>query len=277
MSKGKMTPEIAGNQSRNLKRLEILVIIGMLGGFGLWILSDPTSMKWGVAQSPERMILLLEYAILVALPLWIWSIYRFSTKQRWVAEGNAVPFEPDRLYPLWTKKRIANICLGIGLIGLSEAVPATPIYLPQFIATYLTVVYGPIEGGLSAGLGYLLIRGPLFNGITNPFQLIAYCLGEGMTYFVTGQFYREYLYHKSIQQRLTIGLVSYLLFANSFHAGFVVPGLFWGVAENYIGFGPLPVSLARRVWQMAYWIPTTWLYTVVGAYLTATVVQEHKT
>jgi hypothetical protein len=277
MFEREMTPEIAVTQSRNLRRLEILAILGILGGFALWILADPTSTKWGISQSPERMTLLLAYALLVALPIWIWSIYRFSTRQKWLAEDLAVPFEPNRLYPLWTKKRITNICLGIGLVGLSELLPVTPIYFPQFVATYLTVVYGPIEGGLSAGLGYLLIRGPLFNGITNPYQLIAYCLGEGMTYFVTGHFYREFLYHRPIQQRLTIGLVFYLLFANSFHAGFIVPGLFWGVAENYIGFGPLPASLARRVWQMAYWIPTTWLYTVVGAYLTATVLQDHRT
>lgn len=272
-----MTPEIVVSQSRNLKRLETIVILGLLGGVVFWMIVDPTSVKWGGVESPERMMLLLGYALLVALPLWIWSTYRFSTRQKWLAEDLSDPFEPDRLYPLWTKKRLINICLGIGLVGISELLPVTPIYFPQFIATYLTVVYGPIEGGLSAGFGYLLMRGPLFNGVTNPFQLIAYCLGEGMTYFVTGQFYREYLFCKPIQQRLTIGLVFYLLFANSFHAGFIVPGLFWGVAENYMGFGPLPASLARRVWQMAYWTPTTWLYTLVGAYLTATVLQDYRT
>jgi hypothetical protein len=271
-----ITPELEASQSRNLKRLEVLVIVGMLSGLSLWVLSDPTSERWGITFSSGRIMLLSAYTLLVAFPFWIWGIYRFSVNQRWLAEDLGVPYTFGKRYPLWTRKRIFNISLGIMAVGLSGLVPTTLVDLPRFTATCLTILHGPIEGGLCAGLSFLLIRGPFFNGITNPSHLVAYCLGEGMVYLVAGQFYREYINGMSIRRKLTIGLLLYVVYVNFFDIGFIVPGLFWGVADNYIGFGPLPVSLARRVWQITYWLPTVWVFSVVGAYLTATVLQRYK-
>jgi len=276
MSIGKMTVEEVETASRNLKIFDALAIVGMLAGLGFWIAMDVTSEKWGVAYSPERMMMLCAYSLLATMPLWLWSTYRYMSNQKWLAEDIGVPYEPGKKYPVWTTKRIVAIALGIALFGISGVVPATTFDLPQFVATFLTVLYGPIEGGIGVGLGFLLIRGPLFSGILNPFQLIAYCFGDGMIYFVAGQFYREYIHYKPLSWRLTIGLATYVLCVNFFHAGFYIPGLFWGVAGDYIRFGPRAVSLARRVWRMAYWIPVAWFPNIVGAYLVATALQKYK-
>lgn len=276
MSIGKITVEEVESASRKMKVFDALAIVGMLSGLGFWIAMDVTSEKWGVAYSPERMMLLCAFALLATMPLWLWSTYRYMNNQKWLAEDIGVPYEPGKKYPVWTTKRIVAIALGIALFGISGVVPATTFDLAQFVATFLTVLYGPIEGGIGVGLGFLLIRGPLFSGILNPFQLIAYCFGDGMIYFVAGQFYREFIAYKPLSWRLTVGLAIYVLCVNSFHAGFYIPGLFWGVAGDYIRFGPRAVSLARRMWRMAYWIPIAWFPNIVGAYLVATALQKYK-
>ena len=276
MSIGKVTPEEVEAQSRNLKILSGLSVVGMLAGLAFWIAVKPPLEKWGVAFSPERIMIMCAYGILATGPLWLWSTYRYMTNQKWLAEDIGVPYEPGKKYPVWTTKRIVAIALGIALFGISGVVPATTFDLPQFVATFMTVLYGPIEGGIGVGLGFLLIRGPLFSGILNPFQLIAYCLGDGMIYFVAGQFYREYLAYRPLSWRLSIGLVVYTLCVNFFHIGFYIPGLWWGVGYSFTASGPLPAMLADRVFRDAYWVPVAWIPNIVGAYLVATALHKYK-
>ncbi len=274
MSIGKVTPEEIAVQSRNMKILDALAILGMLAGIAFWFGMDVLSPKWGVASSPERLMLACAYAILATGPLWVWSTYRYTINQKWLAEDLSLPYEKGKKYPVWTTKRIVVIALGIALFGISGVVPATTFDLPQFVATFLTVLYGPIEGGIGVGLGFLLIRGPLFSGILNPFQLIAYCLGDGMIYFVAGQFYKEFIHYKPLSWRLTIGLVIYVICVNFFHVGWVLPGLWWGIGMTYLANGP--AWPAQRLFFATYWCPVAWLPNIVGAYLVATALQKYR-
>jgi len=276
MAIGDLTQETWSRMKRNLRILEAWVIAGMIGYILTWLALNPTSPAWGVSWSPERAMLMALLAVIGCLPIWVWSTYRYGMMQKWLAEDRGVPYEPGKRYPLWTPKRIVIIALGIALFGISGVVPATTFDLAQFVATFLTVLYGPIEGGIGVGLGFLIIRGPLFTGILNPFLLIAYCLGDGMIYFAAGQFYRQFIYYKPLRYRLTVGLVLYVLFVNFLHVGWGIPGYWWGVVGDYVRYGPLEVSLARRIWRNVYWCPFAWLPNIVIAYLVATAMQRFK-
>lgn len=273
---GTISPSEWTRMKRNLRLLEISCIVGMIACFILFIVLNPTSPKWGTSFSPERTMLMTLYAVVGCLPMWFWSTYRYGMMQKWLAEDAGLPYEPGKRYKLWITKRIVTIALGIALFGISGIVPSTTFDLPQFVATFLTVLYGPIEGGIGVGLGFLLIRGPLFTGLLNPFILIAYCIGDGMIYFVAGQFYRQFVYYKPLKWRLTIGLLSYVLVVNFLHAGWGTPGWYWGMVGDYVRYGPLEVSLVRRIWRNTYWCPFAWLPNIVGAYLVATALQKYK-
>jgi hypothetical protein len=186
-----------------------------------------------------------------------------------------LPYEPGRKYPLFTTKRIIVAALGVALFGISGIVPATTFDLPQFVASFLTILYGPIEGGIGVGLGFLLIRGPIFTGYTNPFQLIAYCLGDGMIYFAAGQFYRQFIYYKPLKWRMTVGLVMYVLFVNFLHGGWGIPGFWWGTMGLYDN-GPIAAIWARRAFRNYYWVPFAWLPNIVLAYLVANALRKYK-
>jgi len=272
---GSLTRLVGEPWRRILKILDFLVLLGMVGGLTMWIILFPPSERWGVSFSQKRIMLMFTYTVMVALPLWLWSIYRYATKQRWLAEDLGVTYEPGKRYPFLTHRRILHISVGVLLYGLSGIFSSSPIDLPQFVATYMMIIYGPVEGGLSAGLGFLLIRGPFLDKILNPYYLITYGLGGGLVYLIAGQFYREYLRHLSIRWRGTLGLILYLLFSSSFHAGLPIPGLFWGVAEDYIGFGPIAVSLARRTWRVTYLIPFIWIPTSVAAYAASMITEMY--
>ncbi|MEM3713396.1 MAG: hypothetical protein QXF82_00450 [Nitrososphaeria archaeon] len=254
--------------------LEAWVVAGIIAGLLFYIYMDIPSTKWGVPESPERLMLMCFYTVLSCLPIWVWSIYRYKMQKRWLAEDMGLTYEPNRIYPLFTTKRIVICALGVSLFGISGIIPATTFDLPQFIASFLTLLYGPIEGGIGVGLGFLLIRGPIFSGYANPFQLIGYCLGDGAIYFLAGHFYRQYIYYKPLKWRMTIGLVSYVLFVNFLHVGWFIPGLTWGVI--WTGLGPLDYTLAQRAFANYYWCPFAWLPNIVLAYLVATALQKFK-
>ena len=113
-------------------------------------------------------------------------------------------------------------------IGMSGIVPATTFDLPQFAATFLTILYGPIEGCIGVDVGFALIRRPLFSGWLSPINLLSVCFNDGAIYAIGGVFYRKYIHPWPTQKRLTLGLASYVILINFLHAGWFIPGLYWG-------------------------------------------------
>ncbi len=276
MSIGTLTPEMRTRQKRILWILRAWVALGILGGTVFWVVTYPPSVKWGVPDSPERVLLGFAFAIIATVPIWVWSTYRYGMEQKWLAEDMGIPYEAGKRYPLWTRRRIVVCALGIAMFGISGIVPATTFDLPQFVATFLTVLYGPIEGGVGVGLGYLFIRGPIFEGTLNPLLLLTNCFIDGAIYFAAGHFYRQFIYPKVTSWRLTIGLIAYVFFVDRLHVGWFIPGLTWGTVWSCLWAGPKEAILAARAFANYYWCPIAWLPNIVLAYLVASALQRYK-
>jgi hypothetical protein len=275
MSTGTLTPEAARRQRMIMNALRIYVPISMLAAMIYYLVLWPPSPAWGIPDSPQRQVLRLGYALLASLPFWIWGTYRFSISYKWIAQDLGVPYEPGKKYPLFHTKMIVAVALGIALFSISGAVPFTTFDLAQFVATFVTLLYGPVAGGLAVGLGDLLIRGPIFMGWLDPAVLLYCSLVDGSIYFVAGHFYRQYIYGKPIQWRLTIGLLAYFLVVNAFHWGWFIPGFGWGIAWQSMG-GPLDWIRATRAWNNFYGIPFSVLPNLVLAYIVSSSIQKYK-
>ncbi len=276
MAIGVVTPEEAATVRRNRMLLLGLFFVGLIVGFGYLYMAAPWSEGPGVSGTPQRWLIAMIYATLTGAPAWAYGIYYYSTEQKWLAEDLGLPYEEGKKYPCWTAKRIVSVALGIALFGMSGIVPATTFDLPQFAATFLTILYGPIEGAIGVGVGFALIRGPLFSGWLSPINLLAVMWADGAIYALGGVFYRKYIHPWPTNRRLTIGLLSYVVFINFLHEGWFIPGVWWGVLWCFILNGPWEASMACRAFVNAYWVPVAWLPNIVLSYLVASALQKYK-
>lgn len=269
MSIGVVTPELRRRWRRIQLALLAWIAAGVVGYFIMIFITQPWGPGLGVASSPQRLALTAVQGVLYPLPIILWGIHYYSTQQKWLAEDIGVPYEEGKLYPVWTPKRLVTIALGIAFFGITGAVPASTFDLPQFAATFLTVLYGPIEGALGVGLGFLLIRGPIFSGFFNPFQLFGVFAVDGMIYAILGNFTRKYIYPKPLRWRMTVGLVLYAAVNAAIHRG---PA--WNFRNIIIN--PYEQLMASFAYQLSYWIPFAYLPNLVLAYLVATALIKYK-
>jgi hypothetical protein len=274
MAIGVVTPEYTAKVRRNRMVFLALFFVGIAAGAGMVYLIQPWTEALGVSYSPQRWFFTMLWGVIVGGPAWLYGIYYYSTEQKWLAEDLGLPYEEGKIYPCWTAKRMVSVALGIALFGMSGIVPSTTFDLPQFAATFLTILYGPIEGCIGVGLGFALIRGPLFSGYLSPVNLLSVCMNDGAIYALGGVFYRKFIHPWPTQRRLTLGLALYVLFIDRLHAGWFIPGLYWGMFD-FIG-NPWEAFLAARAFNNAYWVPIAWLPNIVLSYLVGSALQKYK-
>jgi hypothetical protein len=269
MSVGNVTPEIEARWKMIQRILMIWTALGVVLYFAILLIYEPWGPGLGVQNSPQRHLVSAVVAAGYPFAVVIWGVYHYTTQQKWLAEDMGIPYEEGKLYPAWTPKRLVTIALGIAFFGITGAVPAATFDLPQFSATFLTVLYGPIEGAIGVGLGFLLIRGPIFSGMFNPFQLFSVFATDGMIYAILGNVTRRYIYYHPLRWRMTYGLAIYTLCNIAIHRG---PA--WNFRR--VITTPYEQLMASFAYQITYWIPFAYLPNLILAYLVATALIKYK-
>jgi len=269
MSVGTVTPEMQKRWKTVERALLAWIILGFVGYFVMIFITKPWGPGLGVASSPQRVMLTGVMGLLYPLPTILLGVYHYTTQQKWLAEDMGIPYEEGKLYPCWTPKRLVTIALGIAFFGITGAVPASSFDLPQFAATFLTVLYGPVEGAIGVGLGFLLIRGPIFSGMFNPITLFSVFATDGMIYAILGNVTRKYIYYRPLRWRMTYGLAIYTVINFLIHRG---------PAWNFRTFllNPWPQFMASITNQVVYWIPFAYLPNLILAYLVSSALIKYK-
>lgn len=269
MSVGTVTPEIRQRWKSVINFLLAWIAIGVVGFFVMIFVLKPWGPALGVSQSPQRQFWGAVFAFLYPFPTLLLGVYYYTTQQEWLAQDMGIPYEEGKLYPAFTPKRLVTIALGIAFFGITGAVPASTFDLPQFAATFLTVLYGPLEGAIGVGLGFLLIRGPIFSGMFNPLTLFSVFATDGMIYAILGNVTRKYILPKPLKWRMTNGLVMYTVLNFLIHRG---PA--WNFRR--ILLEPYAQFMASITYQVTYWIPFAYLPNLILAYLVSTALLKYK-
>ncbi len=268
MSIGDWTAEDQAKWKRQQYYILGWFIAGLVAMGGLYLYFWPPGPAMGVAYSPQRWMLSSLWAFLIMLPLWAWGYHYYIGHQQWLAEDMGLPYEEGKRYPIWTTRRVAACALGIALFGASGAVPASAFDLPQFVASFLTVLYGPIEGMIGVGLGFALIRGPIFVGRLDPFYLSAVCLGDGMIYAVMGNVYRKYIHYRPTTYRY-LGVVLYYISQLPLHRG-------WWMLTFGSTTRPWEAFVPYVMYNLTWWIPFAYTPNVFLGYLAASAALKYK-
>jgi len=272
MSIGLETEATRATYRRNMRYIWGYCAVSWVLAF-LWafVINQPWTATMGVAGTPERNMFATIYRCLAGFPCWAWGTYYYINKHKWLAEDMGIPYEEGKMYPAFTPKRLVSIAMGIAFFGVSGIIPAGTFDFAQFAATFMTVLYGPLEGGFGVALGGMFIRGPIFSGNLNPLTLSSF-INDGGIYFICGCLYRQYIYYHTPRWRATFGLLLFFAVEDRMHGGWFIPGVLLGLPINNIW----PAYLTARTTTNFYSRPFAWLPNLVLGYLVADALQKYK-
>jgi hypothetical protein len=148
------------------------IILGWIGYWYLYFTLEPWGPTLGVVDSPERLFWGCGVVMaLIALPVQLWELWYFVDHPEWIARANMEEYVPGTRPKVWTRRRIITSAMGMALFGGSGAFYSPVLDVPGIIWQFLAVAYDPIVCWFAVAFGFLLIRGPLFAGMWNPFML----------------------------------------------------------------------------------------------------------
>ena len=152
--------------------LNAWLAIGYVYFVGVLMYTQPWGPNLGVASSPQRLMWQASVSIVMVLPHALWLMKYWIDHQEWVAEANGEEYEQGKIYDVFTTKRIIISAIGMALFGASGAFWTPMLDVPGLIWQFLAICYDPIVCWFGVTFGFALIRGPLFQGMWNPFQII---------------------------------------------------------------------------------------------------------
>jgi len=273
VSIGVETEQERSAAKRNVRLLAIYLAVSMILAWVIFFVINPLSSAstgLGVPSGPVRYLWAVLLGILYDGPQVIFFSYYYIHQQRWLAQDIGVPYEEGKKYPWMTPKRLVGMAMGIAFFGISGIVPAGTFDFAQFAAVFLTIVYGPLEGGTGVALGWL-IRGPVFTGVLSPVVLLNDFIWDGSTYFTMGVVYRKFILPQGANWRSTAGLATYAATQMPLH---ITVG--WFIPSNpYIMTTTGPAFAATWTTINFYYKPFAYFPNLIIAYLVADRLQKY--
>jgi hypothetical protein len=166
-------------------------IIGFFAYFGLIFTFRPWTGALGVAGAAPRIFFMGLGCYVYMLPLPLLCCHLYTQHQEWVAEDNGQKYEKGKYYKTWTTKTIITMALSMALFGASGAIRVVDI--PGIVMTFVNILYGPVVAFFGLGLGYFFIRGPIFLGQFDFFQLSRNLIYDGGHAAISAFMWRKWI------------------------------------------------------------------------------------
>lgn len=178
---------------------------GTVAYYYLLLTFKPWTGALGVAGSAQRVFFMGFGCYLYWLPIPLLCMHLYVQHQEWLAEDMGQRYEEGKYYPVFTTKRLITMALAMALFGASGAIRV--IDIPGIVMSFVNVLYGPIEAFLALGFGYFFIRGPIFLGQFDFFQLSRNLIYDGGHACLSAFMFRKWLRTRLQTQKLSIPVV----------------------------------------------------------------------
>jgi len=171
--------------------LNIWMAIGFVFYLFTLFYFQPWTPSLGVANSPMRVMLGALVMYVYVLPIAFWLMKYWIDRQEWVAEANGEEYVPGKYYEVWGTKRVITAAIGMAMFGSSGAFWQPMLDVPGLIWQFLGAAYDPVVCWVAVTFGFAFIRGPLFAGMWDPFQISRVAIQDApMLLFMTNMWWR---------------------------------------------------------------------------------------